>query len=122
MPTADSPSTPHAGSAAAADDRRDQTTLTYRRAPKASVFLILGAVIGLIVGIIAGILGSGNVSFTTGQVIGYMATIFALLGLALGAIAYVIADRISVRRAREVQAYAESSPGGSDARAADVGD
>ncbi|WP_144791141.1 hypothetical protein [Kocuria palustris] len=122
MPTADSPSTQHAGSAAAADDGREQTTLTYRRAPKAPVFLVLGAVLGLLVGIVAGVLGSGNVSFTTGQVVGYMATIFALLGLALGAIAYVIADRVSVRRAREVQAYAESSPGRADDRSADVGD
>ena len=58
----------------------------------------LGAIVAMsaIAGIIIGVLGSGNVEFTTTQVIGYMAVIFALLGMALGAVAYVVADRISV--------------------------
>lgn len=85
------------------------TTMIYRRAPRISVFLILGGVVGAVVGIVAGVLGSGNVQFTSGQVIGFMLAIGALAGLALGAVAAIVADRLSVRRAHEVQAQAESS-------------
>lgn len=85
------------------------TTMIYRRAPRISVFLILGGVIGAAAGIVAGALGSGNVQFTSGQVIGFMLAIGALLGLALGAVAAIVADRFSLRRAREVEARAESS-------------
>jgi phosphate/sulfate permease len=81
------------------------------------VFLSTGAVIGLIAGLVIGVVGSGSVEFTTAQVIGYMAVIFGLLGMALGAVAYVLADRLSVRRARDVQAHVESGrPGEQDRR------
>lgn len=116
MPTADSPSTQPRGSTTPVEDQGGLTTLSLRRAPKVSVFLSTGAVIGLLAGIIIGMLGSGSVEFTTAQVIGYMAVIFALLGMALGAVAYVIADRLSVRRARDVQARMESHSAAEDRR------
>ena len=117
MPSADSPTTPPHGSAASAEDQDRLTTLSLRRAPRVSVFLSTGAVIGLIAGLVIGVLGSGSVEFTTAQVIGYMAVIFGLLGMALGAVAYVLADRLSVRRARDVQAHVESGrPGEQDRR------
>ncbi|WP_431790067.1 hypothetical protein [Kocuria palustris] len=122
MPSEDSPTTPLRGSTAPVEDQEQLTTLSLRRAPRVSVFLSTGAAIGLIAGIVIGVLGSGNVEFTTTQVIGYMAVIFALLGVALGAVAYVVADRISVRRAREVQAHLESRTAAPNDRPADVGD
>ena len=85
MPSEDSPTTPLRGSTAPVEDQEQLTTLSLRRAPRVSVFLSTGAAIGLIAGIVIGVLGSGNVEFTTTQVIGYMAVIFALLGMALGA-------------------------------------
>lgn len=122
MPSEDSPTTPLRGSTAPVEDQEQLTTLSLRRAPRVSVFLGTGAAIGLIAGIVIGVLGSGNVEFTTTQVIGYMAVIFALLGMALGAVAYVVADRISVRRAREVQAHLESRTAAPNDRSADEGD
>ena len=122
MPSEDSPTTPLRGSTAPVEHQEQLTTLSLRRAPRVSVFLGTGAAIGLIAGIVIGVLGSGNVEFTTTQVIGYMAVIFALLGMALGAVAYVVADRISVRRAREVQARLESRTAVPNDRSADVGD
>lgn len=122
MPSEDSPTTPLRGSTAPVEDQEQLTTLSLRRVPRVSVFLSTGASIGLIAGIVIGVLGSGNVEFTTAQVIGYMAVIFALLGMALGAVAYVVADRISVRRAREVQAHLESRTAAPNDRSADVGD
>lgn len=83
--------------------------LRRRRAPKLAPFLILGTAVGVIAGIVIGVVGSGNVQFTTGQVIGFMMALFGLLGLGLGAIAALIADRISIRRAQDVPARAESS-------------
>lgn len=110
------------------------TTMVYRRAPRISVFLILGAIVGAVVGIVAGVLGSGNVQYTTGQVIGFMLVIGTLVGLALGAVAAIVIDRFTVRRAHEVEARAESSrrppaaapddaatpPGGGDPQARDT--
>lgn len=111
MPTADSPTTPPRTSEAAAESAERTTTLTLRRAPRVSVFLTVGGALGLLAGIVVGALGSGNVSFTAAQVIGYMATIFALLGLALGAFVFLLAERRSVRRAQEVQAWSASHDG-----------
>lgn len=85
------------------------TTMVYRRAPRIAVFLVLGAVLGAVMGIVAGVLGSGNVQYTTGQIIGFMLVVGALVGLAVGAVAAVVIDRFTVRRAREVEARAESS-------------
>lgn len=85
-------------------------TLRYRRAPRLPVFLILGGALGAVAGMILGVLGPGNVMFTTGQVVGYMIAIFALLGLSVGAIVALVIDRVSVRRAQEVRAHVEEQP------------
>lgn len=81
--------------------------MTYRRAPKLPVFLILGGAVGAIVGMLVGVLGSGNAMFTTGQVVGYMIAIFTLLGFSVGAVVALILDRSSIKRAQDVETRVE---------------
>ncbi|NKE08611.1 MULTISPECIES: hypothetical protein [Kocuria] len=82
--------------------------MSYRRAPKLPVFLILGGALGAVVGMLVGVLGSGNAMFTTGQVVGYMIAIFTLLGFSVGAVVALILDRVSLKRAQEVQTRVEA--------------
>lgn len=87
--------------------REHTETVLYRRAPKLPVFLILGGALGAITGMFVGVFGAGNAMFTTGQVIGYMIAIFALLGFSVGAVVALIFDRFSLRRAQKLQAQVE---------------
>ncbi|MDO4253840.1 MAG: hypothetical protein Q4C81_01645 [Kocuria sp.] len=86
-------------------------TLMYRRAPKVPVFLTLGATLGAVVGLFAGVVGAGNPMFTTGQVVGYMIAIFALVGFSVGAIVALLLDRMSLARSQQLQARVEQHRG-----------
>jgi hypothetical protein len=85
-------------------------TVRVRRAPKISVFLIVGALVGLLVAMILTFAfnGTAEVSPNTGvmysqaQVFGFLALICAPIGLALGGILALILDRRSRRRTHEV--------------------
>lgn len=81
-----------------------------RRAPKLSVFMILGGAVGLFTALILTFLydGTANQSpntgmvYSQGQVFGFLALIFVAIGLAVfGGIALII-DRASRRHAHEV--------------------
>lgn len=85
--------------------------MTYRRAPKLPVFLILGGALGAVLGMLVGVLGSGNAMFTTGQVVGYMMAIFTLLGFSVGAVVALVLDRVSLKRAQEVETRVEEHAG-----------
>lgn len=85
-------------------------TLSYRRAPKLPVFLVLGGALGAIVGMFVGVLGSGNAMFTTGQVVGYMIAIFTLLGFSVGAVVALVLERRSLKASQEIQATRDEHP------------
>lgn len=101
--------------ATAADSNADAdtvATMSYRRAPKLPVFLVLGGALGAVVGMFVGVLGSGNAMFTSGQVVGYMMAIFALLGFAAGAVVALLLDRRSLKKAHDVEVEVEDRPAG----------
>lgn len=85
-------------------------TVRVRRAPKFSVFLLLGAAVGLIVAMVLtlGFDGTGQVSrntgmiYSQGQVFGFTALICIPLGIALAGVLALILDRRSSRHTREV--------------------
>ena len=87
-------------------------SVRVRRAPKISVFLVLGAGLGILVALILTFAfdGSGDKSpntgliYSQGQVFGFLALICVAAGVVLGAVVALILDRRSSRRAREVQA------------------
>jgi len=85
-------------------------TVRVRRAPKFSVFLMLGAAVGIIVAMILTFAfdGTDEVSpntgmiYSQGQVFGFTALICIPLGIALAAVLALILDRRSSRHTREV--------------------
>ena len=85
----------------------DQTEVRIRRAPKLSVFLVLGAFVGALVTLIL------TSQFTADPAVGFAATAGYFLlfgvpaGIALGAAVGLILDAVSRRRAKTVMAERE---------------
>lgn len=126
-PSDGSPDDPRDGAAAAptptesaAPDHTslDHRTLVVRRAPKVQVFLIGGAVLGLVSALIAATLGGGSEAgevpagvvpgseYSFGAVFGYFLVIFGILGVALGALVWLVLDRRSRKQTYTVRAEA----------------
>jgi hypothetical protein len=84
------------------DDR--PTTVRIRRAPKISVFLILGGVIGVVVSLILTASFPIDETVGFGATFGYFAIYGVVLGVLVGAVIAVILDRVSSRRAKDVTA------------------
>lgn len=86
-------------------------TVQVRRAPKMSVFLLLGAALGIIVAMILTFTFNGTADpspntgfeYSQGQVFGFLALIFIPLGIAAAGLVAVILDRRSSKKAREVR-------------------
>jgi len=84
--------------------------MRLRRAPKFSVFLLIGASLGLIAAMILTLAfdGTGDVSpntglvYSQGQVFGFMLLVCIPVGLALAGILALILDRRSSRHTRDV--------------------
>ncbi|MDW4574317.1 potassium transporter Trk [Microbacterium sp. M3] len=91
-------------------------TVRVRRAPKISVFLILGAALGVLVAMILTFAFNGTaevspntgVEYTQGQVFGFLVLICAPIGIALGGIVALIFDRRSRRHTHEIAVDHES--------------
>ena len=91
-------------------------TVRVRRAPKISVFLILGAALGVLVAMILTFAFNGTaevspntgVEYTQGQVFGFLVLICAPIGIALGGIVALILDRRSRRHTHEIAVDHES--------------
>ncbi|GAA3751735.1 hypothetical protein GCM10022240_01100 [Microbacterium kribbense] len=115
--------TPEQVDAAAAPTQRVRERVeagTVRRAPKISVFLVLGAAIGVIAALIltfafgevdaSGAETSiiGVVSYTKAQVFGFLLLICIPAGVALGGVAVIILDATTRRHRRQVQVQRET--------------
>ncbi|WP_203580977.1 potassium transporter Trk [Microbacterium hibisci] len=91
-------------------------TVSVRRAPKISVFLILGAALGVLVAMILTFAFNGTAEaspntggeYSQGQVFGFLTLICVPVGLALGGIVALVLDRRSRRRTREIAVDHES--------------
>lgn len=85
-------------------------TATVRRAPKYSVFLALGAALGVFVAMILTFAFDGQanpaigqtMSFTQGQVFGFLALVCGVIGLGLGGIVALVFERTLGRRTHKV--------------------
>lgn len=91
-------------------------TVTVRRAPRYGRFITLGALVGAVVALILTFAFSGEptvegelLEFDRGQVFGFLLLLCATVGAALGAIAALIIDRATARRARSVTVVHEST-------------
>jgi hypothetical protein len=83
-----------------ADDR--ETTVRIRRAPKFSVFLVLGALIGVLASLILTASFPIDSSVGFGATFGYFAIYGLVGGILLGSLVALIFDRVSSRRSRTV--------------------
>ncbi|WP_131105839.1 hypothetical protein [Ornithinimicrobium sufpigmenti] len=83
---------------------QDQTPapqqVTYRRRPQMWSFLITGAVIGLVLGGAVGFFGPETASRSTLQDVVLLGAVGAFFAALAAAIAYLLADRASMRRPR----------------------
>jgi membrane associated rhomboid family serine protease len=82
----------------------NQTRVQIRRAPRFSVFLILGAVIGVIAAFVVTSISPDDAKISFGAVFGYSAIFGVTAGVLLAAIIALIVDRRSSRRAKTVTA------------------
>lgn len=91
-------------------------TVSVRRAPKISVFLIAGGGVGLLVALILTYAFDGTsapspnttIQYSQGQVFGFLALICVPVGVALAGVLALILDRRSQRRTHEVTVDHES--------------
>lgn len=90
------------------DPRDRQAQVRIRRAPKFSVFIVLGAVVGALVTLILTSLFPVDPSVGFGALFGYFAFYGVTAGVLVGAITALVFDRVLARRATTVVAAIES--------------
>jgi hypothetical protein len=90
----------------------ERREVTVRRAPKYVPFLILGGLVGVAVAAIIAYALPGDEGYDASSVFGFFMVLCAAGGVILGALAALILDRISVRRAE--RAVVESAPDAED--------
>ena len=101
---------PHGESAPGSVPERREVTV--RRAPKYVPFLILGGLVGVVAAAIIAYALPGDASYDSGSVFGFFMVLCAAGGVILGAVAALVLDRISVRRAGRavVESVPDSTP------------
>ena len=98
----------------------DYEEATVRRAPKVSVFLIVGAALGVIVALILtyafGVVDATGsevsrettVAYSKSEIFGFLVLICGVIGVAVGGIVAVILDRTIGRRTKRVRVDRET--------------
>jgi hypothetical protein len=97
-------------------DTPERRGITVRRAPKYVPFLILGGLIGIAAAAIIAYALPASASYDPGTVFGFFMVLCGAGGVILGAIAALLLDRLSVKRAEHAVVEAvpeteESLPG-----------
>lgn len=85
-------------------ERRD---VTVRRAPKFVPFIAVWAVLGVVLAAVSAYTGPENEEFTRGTIFAFMAVLFALAGILVGSLLFLLIDRASLKRAKQATAVAE---------------
>ena len=104
-----------------APDALEHRDLLVRRAPRVQVFLLGGALLGAIAALAVAATGSDNPEFTFGSTFGYFLVVFGIVGVAVGALVWLVLDRRSRKRAYTVHARAVTDAAEAD-WAVDSGD
>ncbi|MBT2553359.1 hypothetical protein [Arthrobacter sp. ISL-5] len=86
----------------------ERREITVRRAPKYVPFLILGGIVGIAAAAVIAYALPGDPSYDRGAVFGFFMVLCGAGGVILGAIAALVLDRLSVKRARH--AVVEAAP------------
>lgn len=108
----------------------ERREITVRRAPKYVPFLILGGIVGMAAAAVIAYALPGDASYDRGAVFGFFMVLCGAGGVILGAIAALVLDRLSVKRAQHAvveaapeteQALPDAEPDTSRERARDDG-
>src|SRR5688500_17938470 len=93
-------------------DTPERRGITVRRAPKYVPFLILGGLVGIAAAAIIAYALPASASYVPGTVFGFFMVLCGAGGVILGAIAALLLDRLSVKRAEHavVEAVPEAGP------------
>ena len=83
-------------------DNRPPERIIARRAPRARSFVLLGIVVGVVTILAVSSLFSPDPALGAGLVSGYFLLWGVVVGLVVGLLAWLAADRVSKRRATEV--------------------
>lgn len=88
----------------------ERREITVRRAPKYVPFLILGGIVGIAAAAVIAYALPGDAGYDRGAVFGFFMVLCGAGGVILGAIAALVLDRLSVKRAQHavVEAAAET--------------
>ncbi|WP_104137632.1 hypothetical protein [Arthrobacter sp. ZGTC131] len=86
----------------------ERREITVRRAPKYVPFLILGGIVGIAAAAVIAYALPGDASYDRGAVFGFFMVLCGAGGVILGAIAALVLDRLSVKRAQH--AVVEAAP------------
>ncbi len=88
--------------------------LVYRRAPKTAPFLVAGAVLGFVVACIWVPLQGPIGGYTQTQTLGFVAALCAIVGLAIGAVVWLVIDRRSKTSTETLYARRTDDPTAAD--------
>lgn len=88
----------------AGPDSSNRREVRLRRAPKFGPFMGAGIVLGIIVAAISAYTGPENAEFTRSSIFGFLAVLFGIAGMLLGALVVLILDRISIKRSEKMLA------------------
>ena len=86
----------------ARDAQEERTTVTIRRAPKFSVFVVVGALIGFLVTLVLTSLFPTDPEVGFGASLGYFSLFGISFGAVIGAVIALIFDRRSTRHTSQV--------------------
>ncbi|GAB3670197.1 hypothetical protein GCM10027591_16600 [Zhihengliuella somnathii] len=75
-----------------------------RRSPKFWPFVGTGAAVGILAALISAYTGEASEEFTRGAVAGFLMVVFGLFGVALGTLAFLVADKVVYRKVRTARA------------------
>ncbi len=84
--------------------QEERTTVSIRRAPRFSAFIVIGALVGLLVTLVLTSLFPADPAVGFSATFGYFALFGVPIGAALGALLAIVLDRLATRRATEVVA------------------
>jgi hypothetical protein len=84
--------------------------VSVRRAPKFAPFMGAGVVLGIIVAAVSAYTGPESAEFTRSATFGFLAVLFGIAGMLLGALVVLVIDRVSVRRSHKMLAVETEDP------------
>lgn len=92
--------------------REQHRQVTVRHAPRLVPFLVVGAAVGVVAAVVMAIVTGPTEGYSTLSSAGFLAVVLGLPGLALGAVAWLIAERRTRGRGRTYDAVPRESGSG----------